>query len=507
MEDSTVRMQVSGTPADPFPVSSPTDWWETVWAHLAPYLPPIWVWWITLALMSVVAGVCLLRFGWKAFHQYVAPRPTEDILTVVAAAIATSVSAQGMWRFSGDVLGLDGPLRLLLFAFIEVAIIASAVRARRNMRENFSAGIDGTAVWALTCLTAVLSSMDARSIPEAVFRLAAPLVAAWLWERGMAIERHRIRGTSGIHWRFTWKRILVRLGLAEATDRTAGDVDRARRLDRVALAVVKLDDLKDASDRKQRAARKAFRKALAQAVEHAGLATDEAAQDGVLHRIDTLRSADVLAARRRTARWADPVTQEQKAEAEAALEAHLRFDSAEALQRAIDKTAVTLMALTERVTPGVITEQVTPQVTSEVTHAAVPAPRNGHTVTLDVTPSVTVERVTPAVTFDVTNPDAYALERLLSDDPYVTPHVTGDVSPDVTEEEVTEDADDAPKTQVMRAFWDAEVAKDNYPSPKELSDHAGAHPSLASRKRKEWVAELPWRKRLKADRKRERTTA
>src|SRR5687768_5063981 len=153
-----------------------------------------------------VAALIILTLGYfvvravsrvtaRLFARYVAQRPIEDVLTIVAASIATGVSAQGMWRFSGDVLGLDGPLRLLLFAFIEVAIITSAVRARRNMRENFSAGIDGIAVWALTCLTAVLSSMDARSLPEAVFRLAAPLVAAWLWERGMAIERHRIRGT------------------------------------------------------------------------------------------------------------------------------------------------------------------------------------------------------------------------------------------------------------------------------------------------------------------------
>jgi hypothetical protein len=151
-----------------------------------------------LTLAGLVPAYLALRTAWRAmawlFARYVAPRPIEDVLTIVAASIATGVSAQGMWRFSGDVLGLDGPLRLLLFAFIEVAIITSAVRARRNMRENFSAGIDGIAVWALTCLTAVLSSMDARSLPEAMFRLAAPLVAAWLWERGMAIERHRIRG-------------------------------------------------------------------------------------------------------------------------------------------------------------------------------------------------------------------------------------------------------------------------------------------------------------------------
>src|SRR5690606_21121140 len=141
----------------------------------------------------------------------------------------------GMWNFSGDVLGFDGPLRLLLFAFIEVAVITSAVRARRNMRENYSAGLDGAAVWVPTSLTAVLASMDSRSLPEAVFRLAAPLVAAWLWERGMAIERSRVTGRSRINWRITPERIFIRLGLAEVSDRTAGEVDAHRRLTKVAL--------------------------------------------------------------------------------------------------------------------------------------------------------------------------------------------------------------------------------------------------------------------------------
>ncbi|MGP3914280.1 hypothetical protein [Nonomuraea sp. 10N515B] len=229
---------------------------------------------------------------WRAARR----RPLPDVLTIVAASIATGVSAEGMWRFSGDVLGLDGPLRLLLFAFIEVAIITSAVRARRNMRENFSAGIDGIAVWALTVLTAVLSSMDARSLPEAVFRLAAPLVAAWLWERGMAIERHRIRGTGRINWRLTPERVLVRLGLAEARDRTASEVDAHRRLTRVALAAKRVHQLQhaDASDRKfARAIRKRDRM-LDRAVEHTGLARDRVMQVALLDTVTALGGGDDL---------------------------------------------------------------------------------------------------------------------------------------------------------------------------------------------------------------------
>jgi hypothetical protein len=245
---------------------------------------------VFFVLRTAVRGVARLLRRWTA------DRPTEDILTIVAASIATGVSAQGMWRFSGDVLGFDGPLRLLLFAFIEVAVITSAVRARRNMRENYSAGIDGMAVWALTCLSAVLSSMDARSPAEAIFRLAAPLVAAWLWERGMAIERHRITGRARINWRLTPERVLVRVGLAEASDRTASEVDAHRRLTRVALAAKRARALREAgaSDRKMRIALAKLDKAMDRAVEYTGLAVDEARQEALLSQIGALYNTSAL---------------------------------------------------------------------------------------------------------------------------------------------------------------------------------------------------------------------
>ena len=158
----------------------------------------------------------------------------EDVLTLIAASVATTVAMTGMWRFFGVVLHFSGALRILLFAFIELAVVTSAVRARRNMREIYAAGIDGAAVWVLTGLSAVLSSLDARSPAEALFRLAAPLVAAWLWERGLAVERRRVTGQRGIHWRLTPERVFVLLGLAESASRTTGEVDAHRRLTRLA---------------------------------------------------------------------------------------------------------------------------------------------------------------------------------------------------------------------------------------------------------------------------------
>jgi hypothetical protein len=362
--------------------------------------------------------------------------------------------------------------------------------------------------------------LDAASFGEAVFRLSAPLVTAWLWERGMRLERHRLRGTSSIHWRITPERIFVRLGLAEASDRTAGEVDTQRRLTRVALAAKRARDLRasGASERKQLAARARLDKAFEAAAEHTGIGRDNAMQERVRAEVAALYSATSLMDVIAESAWTQPVEEPFTRLADETRRMNeilaARHDSKESIANlamlAAAATGNHLVPVTPSVTPDVITRRVTAPVTSDVTRDAIPAPRNGHPVTAPVTPivtpSVTVDLVTPAVTLDVTNPDDYVLGRLLASDPYVTPVVTFGVTPDVTGEAVTdgvtEEPEDASKTQVMRAFWDAQVAKDYYPTPKELTEHAGGHPSLASRNRKEWVAELPWRKRRKADPKR-----
>lgn len=274
--------------------------------------PPVWLVWTIAGLCSVVVTWFTVRAALQGLKSAVralrsrrtpkaasSPPPSiEDVLTWAMAGIATAVSASGMWKFAGDVLQLEGFWRVLFFAFIEGAIVISALRARRSMRENYTAGLDGIAVWALAALTAILASLDTKSAGEVVFRLAAPLVAAWLWERGMRLERRKLRGLSGINWRITPERVLVRLGLAEATDRTASEVDAHRRLTRVALAAKKVHLLRaaNASARKIRKAAAALDKRMDQAVEHTGLARDDRMKWTLLDQISTLGGVDQLSA-------------------------------------------------------------------------------------------------------------------------------------------------------------------------------------------------------------------
>lgn len=63
-------------------------------------------------------------------------------------------------------------------------------------------------MWLLTCLSAVLSVAHELTVPNpnaavVLVRLVAPLIAAWGWERHMALERHLRGVASGVNWRIT----------------------------------------------------------------------------------------------------------------------------------------------------------------------------------------------------------------------------------------------------------------------------------------------------------------
>ncbi len=261
--------------------------------------------------ICAAAALAAAFMAWRATRRIAAgarkalrDQQAEDLLTVAAAGLATTVAMTGMWRFFGTVLHFSGAERAAMFAFLEVAVVTSAFRARRNMREFGSAGIEGIAVWVLSGLSAVFSALDARSAAEAVFRLAAPLVAAWLWERGLALERRRASGRA-VHWRLTAERILVWLGLAEPSARAASEVDAHRRIARLARAAKRLRDRRasGAAAWRQRRALQRLDKAMEAAVEHADLASDPARQDQMRDQIGALNAAESLASLTTVAPW------------------------------------------------------------------------------------------------------------------------------------------------------------------------------------------------------------
>ncbi len=262
---------------------------EVKWPGLPAMNDPPW--WVMVAIAMSVSVSTAVLFAAAVRRSR---RPGDDVpgragetwLTLASAGIATGVAATGMWHVFGDALQMSGPGRVALFAFLEIALFTEAIRARRSLRQFGSVGVDGAAVWALAALSAVLSALDSRSAAEVALRLSAPLVAAWLWERGLAAERRQARGSGRrqpVAWRVTPQRVLVWLRLAEPIEREVGEVDRARRVVRLVRAAWRYHTLSGLGARRWRirwAAARLRRQALA-AGSHIRLGSDETVRDQV----------------------------------------------------------------------------------------------------------------------------------------------------------------------------------------------------------------------------------
>jgi hypothetical protein len=230
-------------------------------------------------------------------------RHADDLGTVVVAGLATGVSANGMWRFFGDVLHIHGPGRGVAFAFLEIILVVSGIRARRVVRERIAqikrdqrddgAGVNihQVMVWTVAGLSGVLSALDTPQFGGKLMRLAAPLLAAVMWEIGQWSDLAAARREAGlgrtrrtIAWRASPQRILVWLRLADPTARDAEDVDQTRRITALARAAYRAHTAPVGSWRRRVAEWRLRRLAFA-AIDHADLGADERVARGVQVRL------------------------------------------------------------------------------------------------------------------------------------------------------------------------------------------------------------------------------
>jgi hypothetical protein len=141
----------------------------------------------------------------------------------VTAIVPTALAAQGMIVVGQDALGLPAVFAVFLAAFLELALISSALLARASAMAGRPTGADAIAVWIFSAVSGLFSAshelisvghgpgartwqLGALNILAAGVRVSAPLVAAWLWERVLVSARR------------------------EAAPRTATEIRRDRRL-------------------------------------------------------------------------------------------------------------------------------------------------------------------------------------------------------------------------------------------------------------------------------------
>lgn len=268
--------------------------WEQAWSWVEQSLHavPAPAWYITGGLVitaGLAASVRIALAGKKNTQR----RKSDKVLTFLAAAVATGVVATGMWNFFGDVLHITNPVgRTALFAFFEIAMLASAFRSRRfrldraakrdtptdpDAEPDARIDVDGIAVWVLASLSGLFASADEPTTTGKLVRIVAPLLAAWMWERGLAGELMQFtRGAKRINWALTPERILVWLGIADPSGRQIGEVARKRRIATFSRTAYRLQILKEDQAAKWRIklTRWRLRQLTEAANEHLNLATD-----------------------------------------------------------------------------------------------------------------------------------------------------------------------------------------------------------------------------------------
>jgi hypothetical protein len=146
-----------------------------------------------------------------------AARRAQSLSVRAAAATAvvpTALAAQGMVMVGHDALGLPLAFALALAVFLELALVSSALLARAAAMAGRPAGADSAAVWMFSAISGLFSATheligppdpatgqrgwqhDSLSLLAAGVRIAAPLVAAWLWERVLVSARSQAAARS-----------------------------------------------------------------------------------------------------------------------------------------------------------------------------------------------------------------------------------------------------------------------------------------------------------------------
>lgn len=208
------------------------------------------------------------------------------MLTVFAWASATVLSVDGAWKFFSDTLHLELYLCIAAFALFEITVLACALTARHRRLaalrrrvagqpapQKRSGGVAGVAVWVSAALSGAFSASHETIAAGQAARFVAPLLAAFLFELLVGTEvADATTGRRKVNVRFTPERIMVALGLADPTDRTAGDVARDKQIARLATLNVRAQQAKPGEEGAK--ARTAYQRHLARCNERYGLATD-----------------------------------------------------------------------------------------------------------------------------------------------------------------------------------------------------------------------------------------
>lgn len=258
----------------------------TTWAQAHP-LPAVIAGAVALAVVAV-----LVVAGRRAVRR----TPGAVLMACVAALACTAYSADTSWRFAEHSLDMVGTgERAAMFAAAELALFATALMARQNLRTQGAPGVPGALVWFITGVQVIPAYSESGIVGGTVRAVVGPILAALLWHLAMGIElRHRAPGSGSgslpaLLARELRERLLSRLGLA-VRDRSAEQITRDRWTVKAVALAAKLADMPEKARGRARVARR-----LSVAVGKAQAGASEEQRTKLLELLAARRHAAALA--------------------------------------------------------------------------------------------------------------------------------------------------------------------------------------------------------------------
>jgi hypothetical protein len=174
-----------------------------------------------------LAAVTLIFLARKALKIAKSERPDES-LSNLGMIIGFGWSSEAVWVITGPGgADLPTPIRVALFAVLEVVLIVFMIRAKRNVDTLGNPGRAGRIAWAVAAGMATVAVWTAHNPGEAFLRLLIPIVLTAMWWDGLVPEGVK-KAAGPSSWRWTPRRLLLWLGALEPGERDVETVHRDR---------------------------------------------------------------------------------------------------------------------------------------------------------------------------------------------------------------------------------------------------------------------------------------
>ncbi|MGQ4415709.1 hypothetical protein ACN6LA_000549 [Streptomyces sp. SAS_269] len=262
----------------------------------APDLPLLLAAGLPAALVLVLTAWAFRRRGTRPQKRLGGPAVK---VAALAALGCTAYSADTSWRFAADYLDMAGTAeRAGMFAAAELALFATALRARQNLATQGAPGLPGTLVWVITGVQVIPAYAESGPVGGTVRAFVGPVMAAMLWHLAMGIElRLRTPGAAShgliaVLGREVRERLLSRLGIG-ARDRDAAQITRDRATTRAVALAARLAE-RTPEQQRSRSGRRLTRR-LSKAVGRASVGTDTRQRAQLLDQLAARRHALALA--------------------------------------------------------------------------------------------------------------------------------------------------------------------------------------------------------------------